>query len=106
MEGFLTKRERIIRVLMDADRPLTVEEIADRLGLDRSEAKGLYEELAHASRTLNRATQGRMVIAMVPPRCLSCGYVFKDVKRPRRPSRCPKCKSERISRPMFTIIKV
>jgi len=40
---------------------------------------------------------------MVPPTCKTCGYVFKDLDRPKRPSRCPRCRSERISSPLFII---
>ena len=38
-------------------------------------------------------------------RCLACGFTFTD-RAPRRfqaPSRCPQCRSERISEPRFRI---
>ncbi|MEM4718310.1 MAG: transcriptional regulator, partial [Desulfurococcaceae archaeon] len=40
-----------------------------------------------------------------PPTCRKCGFVFKDLKRPRKPSKCPSCKSEWITPPRFLIIR-
>ncbi|MEM2810799.1 MAG: transcriptional regulator, partial [Candidatus Korarchaeum sp.] len=42
-------------------------------------------------------------LLMEPPQCRKCGYIFKDLKKPRKPSKCPKCGSEWISPPRFTI---
>ena len=106
MSGFLTRRERLLEVLRRAQRPLTVQEIARALGVSDSEAvKAIYEDLKHVGRTLYRESGGREVLVMVPPRCLSCGYVFRDRSRVKRPSRCPRCKSERISQPSFIIVR-
>lgn len=96
----MSRRERIIELISSVDKPLDVKEIAKALGIKPSEAKTIYEDLAHIARSL-RGTSS--VLLMEPPSCLSCGYVFKDLDSPRRPSRCPKCKSERISNPRFII---
>jgi predicted Zn-ribbon and HTH transcriptional regulator len=40
-----------------------------------------------------------------PARCTACGFVFGDraERRLHTPSRCPRCRSERISEPRFRI---
>jgi len=98
-----TVRERIIRALMSSDRPLTAREIAVEAGLGPEGAREVYEHLVHASRTLAARTGLR--ILMEPPYCRKCGYVFRDLKRPRKPRRCPRCGSEWIEPPRFTVGK-
>ncbi len=99
-----TVRERIIKVLMESRTPLTAKEIAELVGLDpvRSERE-VYEHLRHIAKTLKRRHGGRAVLYMIPPVCRNCGYVFRDLQEPRRPSRCPKCRSQRIEPPKFYI---
>ncbi len=89
---------------MEARRPLTAREIAELVGLDPSTGeREVYEHLRHVAKTLRRRLGGRAALYMVPPSCRDCGYVFTDLTEPRRPSRCPRCKSERISPPRFYI---
>ncbi len=99
-----TVRERIIGLLMEARRPLTAKEIAEMVGLDpvRGETE-VYEHLKHIAKTLRRRYGGRAVLYMIPPRCRNCGYVFTDLREPKKPSRCPRCKSQRIEPPRFYI---
>jgi hypothetical protein len=35
--------------------------------------------------------------------CQSCGFTFRDRSRLETPSRCPRCKRERIDEPLFRI---
>jgi len=99
-----TTRERILRLLLEARRPLSAREIAASLGLDpvRSERE-IYEHIRHIAKTLRRRYGGRYTVYMVPPRCRNCGYVFTDLAEARRPSRCPRCKSQRIAPPLFYV---
>ncbi len=96
-----TLRKRIISLLMESRRPLTAREIAELLGLSPREERRIYEEIMHAAKSLARQTNLR--IYMVPPRCAKCGYVFTDLRKAKKPSRCPRCKSERIEPPAFYI---
>lgn len=56
------------------------------------------EHLTHLARSL--AAEGAR-LEIEPPGCKACGFVFEA--RVGRPSRCPKCKSERLSAPRFRI---
>jgi len=101
-----TIRERIIELLISTEEPLDVRDIAAYLGLDPREADVIYDHLKHVAKTIRRSSGGRLQLVMQPPYCLNCGYVFKDLDRPRKPSKCPKCKSQRIAPPRFKIIEV
>ena len=99
----MSTRERIAELLERSSEPLSAEEIAALLGLDRSRVREVYEHLAHIAKTVRRSSGGRRALLMVPPRCRACGYVFRDLKKPRRPSKCPRCGSQRIEPPRFAI---
>ena len=99
-----TTRERILRLLLESRKPLSAAEIATLLGLDPVHAeKEIYSHLKHIAKTLRRRYGGRYTLYMVPPRCRNCGYIFKDLSEPRRPSKCPRCRSQRIEPPRFYI---
>jgi predicted Zn-ribbon and HTH transcriptional regulator len=99
---FLTIRERIIELLRSAREPLTAEDIVRILGLEIP-VREVYEHLLHIAKTIRSKSQGREVLLMEPPVCRKCGYVFRDLDKPKKPSRCPRCKSEWISPPRFII---
>ncbi|MEM0037309.1 MAG: transcriptional regulator [Zestosphaera sp.] len=100
----LTTRERILNLLLRSEGPLTAEDIISELGL-RVTPGEVYEHLKHVAKTLKRAYGGSYYLAMVPPTCRSCGYVFKGLEEPRKPSKCPKCRSQRINPPAFKIVR-
>lgn len=93
-------RQRIARLLEEAREPLSAEDIARDLDIEVEE---VYLHLVHVAKTVRRSSSGRKSLLMVPPRCRKCGYVFKDLDKPKKPSRCPKCKSEWIEPPRFII---
>ena len=101
---YSTIRERIVGVLRSSERPLTAEEISGLLGLNLP-PKDIYEHILHAAKSLRSESGGRELIVMEPPYCRKCGYVFKDLTKPKKPSKCPRCKSEWIAPPRFAIIK-
>ncbi|MET1102117.1 MAG: transcriptional regulator [Pyrodictiaceae archaeon] len=99
-----TIREKILELLLRSKRPLTAREIAIELGVDPNlYEREVYEHLRHIAKTVRRVTGGRKQLYMIPPVCRDCNYVFKDLKEPRKPSRCPRCKSYRIQPPKFYI---
>lgn len=101
-----TIRERIIKLLIESSRPLTAYEIALMLSLDpKTGEKEVYEHLKHVAKTVWRRSGGRYALFMEPPRCRNCGYIFKDLREPKKPSKCPRCKSQRIDPPRFKIME-
>jgi len=62
--------------------------------------KEVLSHLEHLARSLH--AQGNR-LHVDPATCLSCGYVFEDRHALGRPSRCPRCKGERIEAPRFHV---
>jgi hypothetical protein len=83
--------QRILR-----ERELTAGDISRLLGIREKE---VYEHLPHVERSLRTGT----TLISRPARCLDCGFVFKKRKRFTTPSRCPICRSESISAPVYAI---
>ncbi len=44
-----------------------------------------------------------MKLEMEGPECIKCGFVFERRGKTKKPGKCPKCQSTRISSPLFTI---
>lgn len=99
-----TVRRQIMNLLKGSKHPLTVDEIALILGYDLNPAQ-VYDHLKHIAKTVRRESGGRLALVMRPPVCRKCGYVFKDIKKPRAPSKCPRCHSQWIEPPAFLIIE-
>ncbi len=87
----------MIKLLIETDSPLSAKDIAFELGLESERL--VYEELKHVAKTVKRMG---MTLYIEPAYCKKCGYVFKD-GRIRKPSKCPKCKSQWIEAPRFII---
>jgi predicted Zn-ribbon and HTH transcriptional regulator len=65
-------------------------------------ARALEEDLRHVERSLRPGSER---LRIEPARCLSCGFVFREraARHLHAPSRCPRCRSERIADPRFRI---
>ena len=95
---------------MEGPERTTRQRIADLLRREPAEAGELAREfeittgaalshLEHVARSLE-GTDERLLVA--PPECGDCGFDdFEDLLN--RPSRCPACKREDVSEPVFTI---
>ena len=92
----LTVRQRIAEVLRG--RELTAREISRAASVEERE---VAEHLRHLEHTLQKDGER---LRMLAPHCVQCGFTFTDRHRHARPSRCPECKSERISPPRFSIV--
>ena len=68
----------------------------------RLSVKELEEDLRHVARSFRR---GRPSFRTVPPRCRECGFEFKGrgAERMAPPSRCPRCRNERVEDPRFSV---
>src|SRR5688572_9115188 len=69
-------------------------------GAVRVPEKSIPDHLEHLLKSL--AATGE-TLEVEPATCHGCGFVFKERGRFTRPSRCPKCKGERIESPRFRI---
>ena len=73
--------------------------------LDLSAAVGISEKavpdhLEHLRKSL-AGTPARLEVESAL--CLACNYTFSQRERLAKPSRCPKCRSERVEAPRFRI---
>jgi transcriptional regulator len=91
-----TVRRRILSLLLN--RSLTARQISAEVGIPEREA---YAHMPHVKRSVARLG-GRL--AVTPAECRQCGYVFRKRERPNRPGRCPVCRGESISEPLFTVL--
>jgi len=76
---------------------MTSRDLSRELRISESE---ILKHLPHIARSVNSS---RKRLVMMPPVCLSCGFRFKKRERMSSPSRCPLCKGEHITEPLFTI---
>ena len=92
-----TVRQRIAEVLRGEE--LTAHEISERAGVRERE---VAEHLRHLEHTLSHGSERLRTTA---PECIGCGFRFEARQKHSRPSRCPRCKSERLSPPRFRIAR-
>lgn len=90
----ITLRQGITELL--TKERLTTREISQVL---RIREKEVIEHLEHIVKSVSK--KGYFYID--PSVCRKCGFVFKDRKKLRSPSRCPICKNEAITEPRFWI---
>lgn len=81
------------------DGPYTAHELSALVSV--SEA-AVAKHLEHLARSIAASGDGLVV---EPARCLECGHAFRDRRRLSTPGRCPRCRSERISPPRFSVSK-
>jgi hypothetical protein len=92
-----TRRQRLAALLRE--RELGFEELRVELQLS---VRLLEDDLRHVERSARGANE-RLVVE--PAQCRSCGFVFREraSHHLHTPSRCPRCRSERIEDPRFRI---
>ncbi len=90
-----TIRQQIIDLLENNDHD--AREISQLLRISEKE---VYSHMTHIEKTVS--AKGKKLL-ITPSACLACGYTFKQRNRPEPPGKCPRCKSERIRKPRFSI---
>jgi predicted Zn-ribbon and HTH transcriptional regulator len=86
-----------LRVALRTETPKALDELSRELHVSEKLLPDALEKLRRSlASTLERLHQE-------PPRCVACGFVFEDRSRAKRPSRCPRCGSERLTKPRFWI---
>lgn len=86
-----TRRQRIRDLLFR--EPQTVRSVSAFLGFGLRDTE---REIQHVIRSV-----GKGALVVEPAECEGCGFVFEDRRRLTTPSRCPRCRCERISEPVF-----
>ena len=81
-----------------AEQPRSSLELSQLLSLSEKE---VLDHLAH----LARASGPGQHFRVIPAVCKHCGFVFKKRDRLTRPSRCPLCHHQTISRPRFALVR-
>jgi len=76
---------------------VSLQELAYSSGLD---LKDLVEDFHHVKLSAER--EG-LRVEVKPPRCKGCGFVFEE--RVKKPSKCPRCRHERVEPAKFRIAK-
>ncbi len=62
--------------------------------------KTVYEHLQHIQKSINKK-EGTFVV--VPSECRKCGFIFKKREKLKKPGKCPICRGESLTRPLFSI---
>jgi len=98
-DGAPARNETVRQAIREAirDAALTVHEISEVVSIREREVAG---HLASIERSAKH--QGERLV-VEPARCEPCGFVFQSREKLTTPSRCPKCKSERIHPPRFRL---
>ena len=90
-----TKRESIIAALREGSQ--NTRDLSAMLGMSERDVKG---HLEHVRKSVEGAGE-RFVVT--PAVCKQCGFSFDDRKKAKAPSRCPKCKAQRIEPPRYEV---
>jgi predicted Zn-ribbon and HTH transcriptional regulator len=92
-----TRRQQLADLLVQG--PWGFDELRRELELT---VQDLADDLRHLERSARR---GAARLRVEPARCTGCGFVFRDraARHLHPPSRCPRCKGERIVGPRFSL---
>jgi len=90
----VTKREEIFELLKN--NAMSAQQIAFYF---KCPIEDIEQDLHHLAKSVRPAYELRMF----PAHCESCEFVFKERSKIRKPSKCPKCRNERIIPPLFKI---
>ena len=88
-------RKQLIPIL--AGNPLTLRQLAQRLGIKPTEAE---DDLRHLVRSL---VHGEWKLVVTPARCRKCGFEFGSDKL-HKPSKCPECQATWLTEPELEIV--
>jgi predicted Zn-ribbon and HTH transcriptional regulator len=93
-----TVRKNIISVL--EEQPLSAKEIS---GAVRIPEKAVYDHLQHIQKSVR--SRG-LILVVSPSECKKCGFVFEKREKLKKPGKCPECRNEAITEPVFSIKSV
>ena len=88
-----TLRHEIVS-LLDGEE-FTAREISAAIGIPEKDVCAHLEHIQMHKRDLH--------LLITPAVCRKCGFVFRKRERLKKPGRCPVCRGELISEPLFSI---
>jgi transcriptional regulator len=97
VERFDTIRHRIVSVLLT--HPGTARQMSAELRMPERE---IYDHLEHIRKSTHT---GPYRLLVQPAACEKCGFIFRKRGRLKRPGKCPICRSESITEPLFTVVE-
>jgi transcriptional regulator len=93
-----------VSTLRQAMKELLAEQPRSSLELSQLLSQSEKEVLDHLAHLARAPGPGRR-FHLIPAVCKHCGFVFKKRGRLTRPSRCPLCQHQTISRPRFALVR-
>lgn len=90
-----TLRQEMVSLLRGSE--LSAKDISANIGVSEKE---VYYHLEHIQLTLGKK---KGALEVIPAQCRKCGFVFKKRQRLKKPGRCPSCRAESITEPLFTV---
>ncbi len=90
-----TTRAKLADALREG--PASARDLSQMVGISERDVRS---HLDHVRRSVERGGE-RFIVE--PAHCKKCGFSFESRKKVGIPSRCPKCKAERIEPPQFSI---
>jgi transcriptional regulator len=69
----------------------TARELSARVGISEKDVAGHLDHLARSLKTTGQRFD------VDPAECHGCGFVFRDRTRLGKPSRCPRCRGQRLA---------
>jgi predicted Zn-ribbon and HTH transcriptional regulator len=91
----MSRRTRIIDLLVSSEVALTAREISRDLGIHETT---VVRDLKHIARSLSRRGDTLMTR---PANCAECGFTFSP--KASSPGKCPFCRSTQIRPPAFIV---
>ena len=95
-----TRRQKLIKLLVDEELVLDMRSILKEF--EYSSKNTLINDIQSITKTLKN--EGKAVVVN-PPSCIACGFKFQ-IKRGQLkiPSKCPKCRQQRIDWPSIKVL--
>jgi len=90
-----TIRQKIISALKK--QTLSAKDLSALVSIREKEVS---EHLFHIQKTIQKE---RSKLIIMPAECKKCGFTFKKRERFKKPGKCPVCRHEAISEPLFLI---
>lgn len=93
-EEMMTRRERMMEMMRQG--PISMQHLANFF---RVEMRELSDDMEH----IRRSVKGEAELIIDPAACKGCGFQFRERSRIKTPSKCPRCRGERILPATFFI---